>query len=205
MADVHVPKLEKHGKSLFKILLEVSLISVGVFLGLIGEQWRENARHRELAKASLERFRTELTANRKAVADVKDYHADRLKELDEYFKVKPRDRAKAADRVNIPHGINPAFLEHSAWDLALATQSLSYIDADLGVSLSSVYNQQSALAGVQQAFLNGIFAHPPPVEDPSVYFGEVMTFCSDAVVFEPRLMAMYDDLLPRLDKAIAAE
>ena len=57
------------------------LISADVFLGLAGEQWRENARHRELAEDALGRFRSELRANRKAVADVKDYHVDLLKEL----------------------------------------------------------------------------------------------------------------------------
>ena len=55
MPDIHVPKLEAHGSghSIFKILLEVVLISAGVFLGLAGEQWRENARHRELAERTL--------------------------------------------------------------------------------------------------------------------------------------------------------
>ena len=52
-AATHRPQ----GKSLFKIALEVMLIAVGVFLGLAGEQWRENVRHREMAEASLRRFR----------------------------------------------------------------------------------------------------------------------------------------------------
>jgi hypothetical protein len=75
MPDVHLPHLEDEGEntagpspepdaarsrqpagratrrssSLLKIGLEVLLISAGVFLGLMGEQWREHARHRELA------------------------------------------------------------------------------------------------------------------------------------------------------------
>src|SRR6266516_4604802 len=53
----------------------VVLISAGVFLGLAGEQWRESARHRALAEASLRRFRSEILTNRKAVAAVKDYVA----------------------------------------------------------------------------------------------------------------------------------
>ena len=84
MPDVHVPKLEGHdeepagpvsapvsrshhrGKSLVTIGLEVVLISAGVFLGLMGEQWRERSEHRELAEKALRRFRTEIVANRKA-------------------------------------------------------------------------------------------------------------------------------------------
>jgi hypothetical protein len=55
MPEVHVPKTAS-GKSLFKIVLEVSLISLGVFLGLMGEQWRERSEHHELAMESLRRF-----------------------------------------------------------------------------------------------------------------------------------------------------
>ena len=76
MPDIHVPKLEEHGRgrSTLMVLLEVLLISAGVFLGLAGEQYRETARHREIAQEALQRFRTEIIANRQAVAAVKDYH-----------------------------------------------------------------------------------------------------------------------------------
>jgi hypothetical protein len=43
-----------------KILLEVVLITAGVFLGLAGESWRESREHRELAEQSLRRFREEF-------------------------------------------------------------------------------------------------------------------------------------------------
>ena len=96
MTDVHVPHLEDEEeptrgkathrwKALLKVGLEVLLISSGVFLGLMGEQWRENVRHRELAETSLRRFRTEIQTNRKAVADVKDYHVITKKSVDAYL------------------------------------------------------------------------------------------------------------------------
>src|SRR4051812_4352453 len=93
--DIHVPDLDEepsgstqptgtkpaeqakpaHGaKWLIKVGLEVLLISAGVFLGLMGEQWRERAEHREIATAALRRFRTEFRNNRDAVASVKDKH-----------------------------------------------------------------------------------------------------------------------------------
>ena len=65
---------EKREGWLFKAVVEVVLLSVGVFLALMGDQWRENAQNRELAAASLSRFRTEIEANWQAVAAVKDYH-----------------------------------------------------------------------------------------------------------------------------------
>jgi hypothetical protein len=81
--DIHVPKLgEQHGtKSVVHIALEVILISAGVFLGLMGEQWREHSHQRKLAEQALRGFRTENRENRKTVADVKDYHVTLQKRL----------------------------------------------------------------------------------------------------------------------------
>jgi hypothetical protein len=52
-----------------------------VFFGLAGEPWREHAHRCELAQEALQRFRTEIETNRKAVAAVKDYHATMQKKI----------------------------------------------------------------------------------------------------------------------------
>jgi hypothetical protein len=46
------PSRAARGKSLLKIGMEVALITTGVFLGLMGEEWRERAEQRELARTS---------------------------------------------------------------------------------------------------------------------------------------------------------
>ena len=202
MPDIHVPQLDGHGggKSFIKIVLEVVLIGVGVFLGLAGEQWRGNVRHREMAEQALRRFRTELVANRKSVVDVKDYHVDRLKELNTYFALAPAKR-ETEGHLHLTRSIAPAFLEHSAWDLALATQSLSYVDTDLGVSLSSIYNVQAAVVSESQGFTQGMFVRPPS-EDLTAFLAGAQAYFGDATFFESRLMTMYDDILPRIARAL---
>ena len=103
MPDVHVPELDEYddeeptapvpapvskshhrSKSFVTIALEVVLISAGVFLGLMGEQWRERTEHRELAAESLRRFRTEITTNRDALVSRNDYHANAQEGADNY-------------------------------------------------------------------------------------------------------------------------
>ena len=75
MPEVHVHKAHHSaGPSIWMLLREVSLISIGVFLGMVGEQWRETRAHHELAAASLRNFRAEIVANRTALADVRAYH-----------------------------------------------------------------------------------------------------------------------------------
>jgi len=219
--EVHLPHLEdddeKHeveapaaaprsrptpGKSLLKIVLEVALISIGVFFGLAGEQWRKNARHRELAEQALRRFRTEITANKKAIEDVRDYHADRLKELNEYFRAAP-DKRSSVD-VRLTKSANPAFVDRTAWDLALATQSLTYIDADLAYTLSSIYSVQAVMQDEARGFVQAMFIRPP-VADGAAFLGALQAYFGDASLIEPRLLMLYDEALRGIDKALGDE
>src|SRR4030095_10625475 len=103
----------------FRVVLEVALISLGVFLGLMGEQWRERSHHRELANESLRRFQTEVRTNRAQIASLKDYHAEMKKKIDAYLAL---DASKRATFDVALRGIQPASFEHTAWDLAIATQ-----------------------------------------------------------------------------------
>ena len=82
--------------SLLRIVLELVLIGGGVFLGLAGEQWRQNAQNRDAAEASLRRIRAEVLSNRSAVAAVRDYHATTLKTLQAYL-TEPAGQRRPAD------------------------------------------------------------------------------------------------------------
>jgi len=202
VSDVHVPSLEDHsrGKTALRIVLEVGLISVGVFLGLLGEQWRENAHHRELAMDSLRRFRAEIVENRNTVARVIDYHAALRKKLQPAFE-------KGANPGLLEgidfHGVDPANFDRSAWNLAIATQSLAYIDSDLGQSLATIYNLQDRVTELTHAVLQAAYVTPPVNDSNSMtFFGSVLIYYGDMVVQEPRLIESYDAILPRIDAAL---
>jgi len=198
--DIHIPKLGEHGggKSIVKVALEVILISVGVFLGLAGEQWRENARHRELAEDALRRFRTEIVANGKSIAAVQDYHLARRKELHAALDAVAQNREP--DSIHLS-GIQPASLEHTAWELALRQPSLAYIDTNLAYSLSQIYQAQERLDALGRGLSQAMYVNPPAVK-PKEFFGAVSVYYDDASIMEPQLATMYDAILPRLDKAL---
>ena len=214
MAEVHVPQLDEHDEhdaaplpaaarpsrtpSIVKIALEVVLIGTGVFLGLAGEQWRESMRHRELADVSLRRFRTEILANRKAVAAVKDYHATLKTSIDMYLASDRSPRRREDVRVS---GVQPAFFERTAWDLSMATQSLNYIDPQLAFAIARVYNSQQTYADVTHDIMQTIFLRPPN-EDLDAFLGALAVYLGDIVLHEPRLLTMYDALLPQIDRAV---
>src|SRR5437773_7635880 len=207
MPEVHLPKLDEHdkhdvptathrrrGQSLFKILLEVVLIGTGVFLGLAGEQWRESTRHRELAEASLRRFRSAILTNRKAVAAVKNYHVTTMKQMETYLKTRRSSDLSL-------HGLQPAFFEHSAWDVALATQSLAYIDTDLAFAISRIYTVQQNYADLTRGILQATYLRPVDDNLPA-FISASVEYYGDIVLIEPQLLGMYDEMLPQIDRAL---
>ena len=195
------PARTHRSKSLLKIGLEVLLIGTGVFLGLMGEQWRERAHHRELAEASLRRFRDEILANRKAVAAVKDYHTTTKKSLDAFFAADARTRPSAQDAIRV-RGIQPASFERTAWDLALVTQSLTYVDPSLAFALSRIYTTQQSYAELSRGILQAMYLLPPMSENPIPFFGALSVYYGDIVYYEPRLLELYDEILPQIDHAL---
>jgi hypothetical protein len=216
MPDIHVPDLDEHDegsattaltpaprsrhRSLPKIGLEVLLIALGVFLGLAGEQWRESAHQRELATASLRRFRVEIAKNRDAVLAVRDKHEAGLKAIQEYLAVDERARRNLV----LPTSTSPAFLEYAAWDLAIATQSLGDIDQNLAQEIAGVYAIQRQLDNATRTITDVMYAKGD-VPNPSPFLTSLSLYFGDCNLIEPRLVARYDDVLKTLDAAIGAK
>jgi hypothetical protein len=217
MPEVHLPHLEDEedddtpqappdmaatphrprGKRALKLALEVLLIGAGVFLGLAGEQWRESREHRERAEASLRRFHSELADNRKAVAEVRDYHVTLRTGLKQYFDATPEQRKSISIGMK---GVRPAFFETTAWDLALATQSLADIPQELAYDISRVYRIQQGYVQLSQGMLNSMYINTPYTGG-DAFLGSVAVYLDDVTLLEPQLLKMYDDLLPKIQAA----
>src|SRR5207237_3681416 len=109
------------------------------------------------ARAALRNFVGEMEANRQAMQRNRQYHETLARELHEFLASKepPSD-----DRFNKSvhfEGMRPVIFEHTAWDLALATQALSYLKPDLAFDISKVYTQQNAFQRLQASFLAAAF------------------------------------------------
>jgi hypothetical protein len=210
MPETHIPKLDRHvskpdsavkgnaSKSILHIAIEVALISVGVFLGLAGEQWREQRRHVELAESSLRDFRSEIVTNRKAVQDVKDYHAALLKSLESYLGKDHKSRNTADVQIK---GLRYVTFEQTSWDLALTTQALTYIDRDLAFELSRVYNQQKSFGELTRGMTQAMYLIP--AQDNFDAFAQAAdAYYGDAVFVEPKLIEQYDQLILHIDRVL---
>jgi len=180
------------------VVLEVSLIAAGVFLGLAGEQWRENAEHRENARLVLDRLRTEISSNREHVVRVSGYHASTRTAVKAYLAKDAEERKSTPLKIE---GVQVVFFEHTAWDLALATASLTHIDSDLAFGLSRIYNAQQSIAVLSQGLSHAMYTRPPD-EDRDGFLAALAVYYDDVVLMEPALLKMYDQMLPMLDRAL---
>jgi hypothetical protein len=224
MPEVHLPHLDEDDEetalpqpasapaarphrrhSWLKLVLEVVLITAGVFLGLAGESWRESREHRELAEQTLRRFREEVKGNRAAVLRVHQRHEDQEKGLYDYFAANgPALMASMLDpRKPLPQPVpdivtDSAVFDYSTWDVAVATESLAYIDSEVIAMISAAQRMQQmieedhkAIAQVTYSFQNQVHW----LRGLAGYFG-------DTALHERLLLERYEKLLPRLDKAI---
>ena len=188
------PSLLRRG-SIGKIVLEVALITLGVFLALWVDEWRESVEHRQLAQDALQRFRREFQMNREAVVAVRDKHVASLERIRAYLAADPSARTG----MKYPFSAtNPAFLEYTAWDLALATQALDYIEPDLGQSVAHVYAAQRQLDALTQDITLVMYSKGGD-PDPLPFTRALAIYFGDCTLAEPRLIKTYDDVLARLD------
>ena len=185
-------------RPVLRVLFEIVLIASGVFLGLAGDAWREREQKREAARASLRRFRTEIAANRQAVAAVRDYHVTTLASVRAYL-AKPNATRNVAD---VPiRGLRWVTFEHSAWDIALATQALAYLDSDVAHSLSRVYSAQQSYTDLTRGMAQAMYLLNRE-DNFDAFAGALDAFFGDMTHMEPRLLAMYDELQPTIDRAL---
>src|ERR1700736_1371063 len=145
-----------HSRSAIELAIEVALIGVGVFLGLLANQWHEDRQHRELADATLRYFHEEIVTNQKAIATRRQYHEALSRDIESFLQSDAPKTLQSFYPLVHFHGLEPVTFERSAWDLALANQSLSYLAPKLAYAVSRVYTRQQALQTLENSFLQSV-------------------------------------------------
>src|SRR5262245_37268501 len=197
-----MPK-SSHSKSILELLIEVALVGVGVFLGLLANQWHEDRQHRELADSTLRYFREEIMVNKRAIEKVQPYHVALNGEVGKFLNSEgPKSTQVFQSAVHF-RGVEPVEFERTAWDLALATQSFSYLPPQLAYAISRVYTRQQAFQTLQNGFLQAVLAPTTfAATDVTGLATSINMYLVDVNIQEPQLIALYDQLLPQIQGAI---
>lgn len=189
-----------HPKSLLGLLTEVVLIGVSVFLALLANQWSDARQHRERANASLRYFREEIVTNQQAIDGRRQYHEALRREIDSFLQSDAPKTLESLYSTTHFHGLEPITFERTAWDLALANQSLSYLPPKLAYAISRVYTRQQAFQTLENSILQSFLA-------PSTFASQDVTglarsmgaYLIDVNIHEPDLLKLYAELLPQIE------
>ena len=194
------------GASLGTLAAQLFFIAAGVYIGNRADEWRQAVEHRRAARDALENFRTELAANRDRLAGtarIYGAYADSMEASQRRGDPEPRSIREVFRRVDW-HGLSPMRFEHTAWDLALATQALSYVPRPLAFRVARLYTAQRAMEDLQRDIGNGLFSNIS-LDDARVrpFLFTFGAYVEDSVIQSRTLAAGYARLLPALDSAIA--
>jgi hypothetical protein len=193
----------EHKRRFVELLIEVLLVTVGVFLALWANNWHENREHRAQARAALRNFLGEMDANRQATQRNRQYHETLERELDQFLS---SSEAATEDRFKKEvhfEGVRPVIFEHTAWDLALATQALSYLKPELAFDISKVYTQQNAFQTLENTFLASAFTPASMSTDNQKGLATLMRFyLIDVNQLEPAILSRYDKVIPEIKRAL---
>ena len=193
----------RHGRSVFGFVLELVLISAGVFLGLLANNWHEDREHHAKTQEAIRNFLSEMQTNLQAMESKRQYHETLAKELDQFLS---SGEAPTEDRLfkEVHYaGAQPILFEHTAWDLALATQSLSYLPSDLAFEVSKVYTKQAAFETLENSFLAaGFMPGTFSAENLKGFAGSLRFYLRDVNSQEPPMIDLYRKVIPELRKAL---
>jgi hypothetical protein len=196
--------LRTGGRKFADLIFEVVLIAVGVFLALWANSWHEDREHHAQARAALRNFVGEMQGNRQATEHNRAYHEALARELDRFLQSKEPTTGDRFNREVHFEGLRPVIFEHTAWDLALATQALSYLPPDLAFDISKVYTQQGAFQTLENSFLASAFTPATMATDDAKGSANAMrTYLGDVNVQEPAMLTRYDQVIPQIQRALA--
>ena len=192
--------------SLAGLVAQLFFVAAGVYLGMRAEDWREQRGRREAARATLTNLREELRRNREEVAHVLPYHRELAESLLALQgRGTPVRNFAELQRAVRWRGFRQLGFRHAAWDLALANQSLGWVDPSLAFPLADLYEAQASLDRYQDATLFAVVS-PAGLRDDAMAATAytLAAFFSDAAKYqEPALVRAYDQLVPRIDSALA--
>jgi hypothetical protein len=198
----------EHRRTFGSLIVEMILIALGVFLALWANNWHENREHRAQAKAALRNFLGEMETNRDATQSNLKYHETLADELTQFLKNKdaPPSEERFKKEVNFA-GLRPVTYEHTAWDLALATQALSYLKPELAFDISKVYTDQNALQALENSFLSSTFTQASTSADASMrsLAPAMIIYLIDVNQKEPAILNGYSKVIPEVKNALGVK
>lgn len=190
--------LKGAGVSISTILIEIVTIIFSILLALGVNEWRETLSNEKLAFRALSDFRKELVMNRDAVEAAMRDQQGTVAFLEDVMK---QHRAAGQADVRFPE-INLPDVLTTAWETALVSRALSYIDYDVLVVLSEINLQQKWLLSLEEKVFQSILS--PAYRDNGEMRGLVRSIHAslrNIMQVERKLVVLYKSAIEKIDHA----
>ncbi len=144
------------------LVREVFIVILGALVALAADDWQEANERAERDQQVLSMLKSELQTNLQHITDSGDYHQKMLKKIDQSIAT-----LREENRFELPDGWQDEAeitTINSAFQVALLSGTLSRIDPQLALKLSSLYDelaafderrQQIDLSTIQTSFNDG--------------------------------------------------
>lgn len=192
---------EKNSSLIGRTAFESVLIVVGIILGFVVNEWREDLERQRQGELALDRIIQELQLNREAVARVLPYHqkvAADLKLLLDNPPTKPFIDTFLQDVAT--GGVGDLVLQDTAWKTALARDSLATFDFAAVQRLADIYDLATTGALYAQVKIIEYFTETEMyAPDTNGYLLRRAIFSYETIVMQEEfLLQRYDEILENL-------
>lgn len=137
-----------------RALFESALIVFSVLLALVLNEWRAEAKQRSRVNQALSAIRAEIQANRRLVADARQYH---LKLVDS-FSAAEDEGAETPDLEVVTRGLlAPAPVLRTAWNSTLESGLANGVQYETVLRLSGLYARQDQYDSVNRALSQELY------------------------------------------------
>ncbi len=183
-------------RSSVAVTIQIVSIIFSILLALGLNDWKESRSNKRLALTTLNNFREELGNNKRVIeAALRDQRVYLRSLENNGSQVSTGDRNTSA----VP-GINLPEVLTAAWETALISKTMGYIDYDVILKLSELYLQQRWLQSLEEKVFQTILS-------PNTYDGEnsgnlarsLHASLKNIMDVEGKLLAMYDVTLKKIE------
>lgn len=189
-------------KNILDLGLQIFTVMVGVFLGVLASEWKENSKRQTDKEMFKQIIATEIRANRERINRVLDYH-NVLRDSSAYL-------AQATGEISKPaffKGTQVFKLPSSAYQTGIQTGTINELSLSDIQTLNNLYNWQESYNELAVILLDGFLSkdytdQSDDIRKLAMYLAIAM---GDVISLENDLLAGYENALDMLEGEEEAE
>lgn len=192
--------------NLLKItFVQILPIMIGVYLGLVANNWNENQKAEELQNRLLESMKKELKANQKNIEHLLEYHQSLLDSTNAYserYTIEELNELSAENfMTSVWRGTKVGTLKNATYQTAMVTGALADMDIDLAIQLSEIDLIQKDYSATGDKYLNSLIQMDSGESLQSTLIF-IFSFTMDITSFEKALLKLYEQTLISIDEEL---